>query len=159
MGRETTRQVIVSDSKSAAPRQVIQERIRILADHDSTGSYEFFVHEAGQGAGPPPHFHPWDEAFFVMEGEVEFTYGDQMKTLGAGGFIHFPAGTVHGFRYASATARLAAITSRAGAADFFVALDREVGAAPDFPKIVAIAGRHEVQLPPPPAGQVPGAPV
>jgi quercetin dioxygenase-like cupin family protein len=150
MGQEAARQVIIADSKAAAHRQVLQERITILADHDGTGSYEFFVHEAEQGAGPPPHFHPWDEAFFVIEGEVEFAYGDRLKTLGPGGFIHFPAGTVHGFRYASPTARMAAISSRAGAAGFFTALDREVGAVPDFPKIVALANQHRVELPPPP---------
>jgi len=87
----------------------------------------------------------------VLAGEVEVAYGGNAKTLGPGGFIHFPAGTAHSFRYISPTARIAAITSRAGAADFFTDLDREVGTAPDLPKVLAVAGRHHVEVPAPPA--------
>lgn len=138
--------VIVADSNTAPACQALAERITILADHAGTGSYEFFVHEAAQGAGPPPHFHPWDEAFYVMEGEVEFICDGSVRTLGPGGFIHFPAGTVHSYRYVSSTARIAAITSSAGAAAFFTELDREVGTAPDIPKLLAIAGEHHVEI-------------
>ena len=36
-----------------------------------------------QDAGPPPHTHRWDEAYFVTEGDVEFRVGDQRFTATA----------------------------------------------------------------------------
>jgi quercetin dioxygenase-like cupin family protein len=122
------------------------ERISVLADHDRTGSYEIFLHEASEGAGPPPHSHPWDEAFYVLDGEVDFDFAGRSRKLAAGGFLHVPAGTVHAFRYASPTARILGITSREGAVAMFSALDRECGAAPDMDKVVKVLSGHRVRL-------------
>ena len=47
--------------------------VRVLASRQDTGSYEVTLQEGPEGTGPPPHEHPWDEAFFVLDGELEFT--------------------------------------------------------------------------------------
>jgi quercetin dioxygenase-like cupin family protein len=137
---------IILDGNTLVPRQVLAERITILADHSQTGSYEVTIHDGAEGAGPPPHFHPWDEAFYVMDGEVDFQCGDTSKKLTAGGFIHVPGGTVHAFRYATPTARMVGITSGEGSATMFTALDRECGATPDMDKLVAVLNHHHLQL-------------
>ena len=100
------REVIVAELATTVPCRIFGESISILADHGQTGSYEVYVHDAPEGAGPPAHSHPWDEAFFVVDGEVDFDCGGVSKKVGAGGFVHVPAGTVHSFRYASTTARI-----------------------------------------------------
>jgi quercetin dioxygenase-like cupin family protein len=138
--------VVVADVASVSPCQVIAERISILADHNQTGSYEIFVHDAPKGAGPPPHVHPWDEAFYVLEGEVEFSCGNVQKKLAAGGFVHVPAGTVHAFRYATSTSRILGVTSGPGAAATFAAIDRECGVAPDIEKVMAVLGANLVRV-------------
>jgi quercetin dioxygenase-like cupin family protein len=140
-----TKDLIIADSATIVPRQVLAERITILADHSQTGSYEVTLHDGPEGAGPPPHFHPWDEAFYVMDGEVDFD-GGTLKKLTAGGFIHVPGGTVHAFRYASPTARMVGITSGEGSAAMFTAVDRECGAAPAMDKLVAVLNRHHLEL-------------
>ncbi len=137
---------IIADSTTIAPRQVLAERITILADHSQTGSYEVTLHDGPEGAGPVPHFHPWDEAFYVIEGEVDFHCGGTSKKLTAGGFIHVPGGTVHAFRYVSPTARMVGITSGEGSAAMFTAVDRECGAAPDMDQLVAVLNRHRLEL-------------
>jgi quercetin dioxygenase-like cupin family protein len=137
---------ILANVAGVSPCQVMAEQIFILADHDRTGSYEVFVHEAAAGAGPPPHSHPWDEAFFILDGEVEFNFAGRSTKLAAGGFLHVPAEMVHAFRYASPTARILGITSRKGAAAMFTALDRECGAAPDMTKVIAVLTGHHVQI-------------
>ena len=140
------REPIILDGNTIVPRQVLAERVTILAEHGQTGSYEVTVHDGLEGAGPPPHFHPGDEAFYVMDGEVDFYCGGTAKKLTAGGFVHVPGGTVHAFRYASPTARMVGITSGAGSAAMFTAVDRECGVAPDMSRLVAVLNRHQLQL-------------
>lgn len=54
-----------------------------------------------------PHTHPdHTDSFLVLEGEVEFTAGDETVVLGPGGFISSPAGARHGFRSAGGRARV-----------------------------------------------------
>lgn len=55
-------------------------------------------------AGPPRHYHDrFDEAFHVLDGELELTIGDEApRRLRAGEHVTVPARTVHTFRNASA---------------------------------------------------------
>jgi quercetin dioxygenase-like cupin family protein len=55
-----------------ATKKVVGEEITILANGAQTGSCEFFRQAGPQGSGPPPHHHPWDEAFDVISGKVNF---------------------------------------------------------------------------------------
>lgn len=50
------------------------------------------------GRRPPAHMHPEClEAFFVLEGEVEFTLGEREVRGGAGAFVLVPRGWPHTF--------------------------------------------------------------
>lgn len=132
------------------PLHVVGENIAVLASASATSSYEVFLQSGPEGAGPPPHQHPWDEAYYVLDGQIDVLLGDRMVTVSPGEFVHVPAGTVHNFRMKTATARFLSVSSRSGAAAFFTDLDREVGTNLDLPRMLAIAGRHQVQVPPPP---------
>ena len=140
------RQVIITHSAQITPREVFGEKITILANHTQTGSYEVYVHDAPEGVGPPMHKHPWDEAFYVVNGAVDFVCDGVAKSVEAGGFVHVPSGTLHTFRYASTTARVLGITSGNGAANMFTAVDSECGTTPDLVKAVAVLKRHEVEV-------------
>ena len=51
---------------------------------------------SGDGALPPPHFHPsQDERFEVLEGAVHVVVEGHERRHGAGETFEFPAGTVH----------------------------------------------------------------
>jgi uncharacterized cupin superfamily protein len=55
------------------------------------------------GGFPFPHVHDdLEEAFYVLEGEVEFLLGDTWVTGGAGCTVFIPAGCIHAFRNTSA---------------------------------------------------------
>ena len=54
-----------------------------------------------------PHTHPdHTDSFLVLEGQVEFTAGDETVVLGPGGFISSPPGARHGFRSAGGRAKV-----------------------------------------------------
>lgn len=50
------------------------------------------------GDQAPPHVHHGsDEAFYVLDGELEVLSGDERRILAAGELAFIPAGTVHTF--------------------------------------------------------------
>ena len=141
-----SRDLIITNAAEIEPERVCGERITILADSRQTGSYEIYLHDAPEGAGPPPHAHQWDEAFYVIQGVVDFNCGGLERSVGAGGFVHVPGGTIHSFRYASPTAQILGITSQGGAAAMFTAVDRECGATPVIDTLLGVLGRNGVTV-------------
>jgi quercetin dioxygenase-like cupin family protein len=76
----------------------------IRADLEHIGAIEIDFDET---LVVPPHTHAdHTDSFFVLEGEVEFTAGDETIVLGPGGFISSPPGARHGFRSAGGRARV-----------------------------------------------------
>lgn len=143
-------QSFVVKPSEPTPLQMVGERVSILASAEQTGSVEVFLQSGSEGAGPPPHTHAWDEAYFVLDGQIEVLTGDRVQTLSKGDFVFIPGGTMHRFQMKAPGTRFLSVNSRGGASTFFKAIDREVGDAMDIPKIVDIARRHEVFVPPPP---------
>src|SRR3954452_10615087 len=45
--------------------------------------------------GPPLHHHDFDEAFYVVEGELTFWFGDELVTRGPGSLTFAPRGAHH----------------------------------------------------------------
>lgn len=51
------------------------------------------------GVATPPHRHTREaEAFYLLEGRMDYQVGDQLHELYAGCFIHLPRGLPHAFR-------------------------------------------------------------
>ena len=51
--------------------------------------------------GVDPHVHPdQTDTFYVLDGEAEFTVGEETIRVGPGGYVAAPAGVRHGFRNA-----------------------------------------------------------
>ena len=129
---------------------VVGERIHVLARADQTGTGEAFIQQGPAGSGPPPHMHPWDEAYLMLDGEMDVLIGERRHHLTPGMFAYIPANTVHNFCYTT-PGRFFSYTSAPGAATFFAELDRDAPELPpDIGRIVAIAARNRVNLPPPP---------
>ena len=141
---------LVTPGVAPSALNVVGEKVTVLAKGERTGSYEVFLQSGAEGVGPPLHSHPWDEAYFVIEGVLRVMIGDQAHDLGAGGFVHIPAGSYHNYAGVGGPARLVSITSRPGAAKFFADIDREVPTLPpDLPALLAVAERHRVLVQPP----------
>ncbi len=64
--------------------------------------YEVLEFFCEPGFGPvDPHVHEdHTDSFFILEGEVEFTIGDETFRATPGSFVAAPVGVQHGFRNA-----------------------------------------------------------
>lgn len=131
--------------RSSAPRalNVVGEQITVLASGAQTGSYEIF-HQAGpEGSGPPPHSHPWDEAFYVIQGEIAFGLGDKELVARPGTLVHLPAGTTHWFRFGAGGGEMVSMTSREGASHMFTDFDREISPeSPDVGRLIELGRQY-----------------
>ena len=45
--------------------------------------------------GPPLHHHGFDEAFYVLEGELTFQLGEAVRAAGPGELVFAPRGATH----------------------------------------------------------------
>jgi uncharacterized cupin superfamily protein len=66
-----------------------------------SGSADFSVFESSPPPGrpgPAPHVHgSYDEAWFIIEGTVEFLLDGRRERQGPGGFVFVPRGVAHSF--------------------------------------------------------------
>ena len=135
--------IVVTPDARPTPLDLVGEDMVVLASSVQTGSYEIFLQMGREGSGPPPHHHPWDEAFYVLRGEVRFGANGEESTARPGTLVHIPGGTTHWFKVGEGGADMLSITSKAGASDFFRAISRDGnGNVPGFEDIVRIAAAH-----------------
>ena len=109
--------------------------------------------------GPPPHIHHnEDEAFYLLEGELELMVEGRASVVGAGTFVNIPKGTLHTFRNAGTTpTRFLGLVAPAGFEGFFEEIGEPAtdpsspppAGPPDIEKIMATAPKYGLEIPPP----------
>src|SRR5262249_55494101 len=109
----------------------------------------------------PAHVHHREhEAFYVLEGELQFHVDGRSLTAGTGSWITLAKGSLHHFRnVGAAPAKMLILVTPSGLERFFLEVGREAGdgesGAPtpeDIEKLLATAPKYglEIRLPPPP---------
>jgi quercetin dioxygenase-like cupin family protein len=126
---------------------------------DTEGRLSIVDHRVPPGFAPPPHVHQAsDEAFLVLDGEVEGFCGDRAWQAGPGSLVFLPSGIPHGFQVSSAgPGRLIVIVSPGGF-DQFVAAAGEPATdlrlpdplPPDPARLTELAAAHGIQILPAP---------
>ena len=139
---------VVTPEDYDRPLSVVGTEVTVLASSAATGSYEVTFQKGDEGTGPPPHSHDWDEAFFIIKGAVEFSYGGQTQVARPGTLVHLPSGTVHSFQYCAGGGEMLEITGPGSlATQMFTAIDREISPGPpDIPKVVEVLNKNGVTL-------------
>jgi quercetin dioxygenase-like cupin family protein len=139
--------LIVRPADRPEALSVVGTSVTVLADSAETGGMAITFQHGAEGTGPPPHAHPWDEAFYIVEGTVEFSVGETTAALEAGSLVHVPANTTHAFRYGPGGGRMLEMTGEGSkAAAMFGDFDREMRGEPEIGKVVEIFDRHGVKL-------------
>jgi quercetin dioxygenase-like cupin family protein len=79
---------------------VVGDLYRFLATgEDTNGKYALWEALVPPGGGPPPHtYSQEEEGFYILEGEITFTMGDQRLVVSPGTFANMPVGTPHSFK-------------------------------------------------------------
>lgn len=134
-----------------APLNVLGMPLRFLCDSRETGgAWSLFEEQVPLGMGPPPHRHDWDEAYYILEGELYFEIDGQRVKSSSGDFNYLPRNTVHGFKGASESpARVLIFAAPAHASEFFEEVNMAVRRVPDdLGKIAEIGQRHGIHFMP-----------
>jgi len=130
-------------------------RMTVKATGATTGgALGLIEQELPPGFAAPPHVHhAEDEAFYVLEGELTVTHGDQAVPAPAGTFVFLPRGVPHAFRVGAAPTRLLQLNTPAGLERFFAEAGEpamEPGlpppGAPDVGKMLALAPEYQVEI-------------
>ena len=119
---------------------------------------------ADQHMAVPLHAHSReDEVWYVLEGEIAFTIGDETRIGGPGSFVYIPRHVPHTFQIRSKTARWFGIGLPAGLDEWFfetgepaqaLTLPPPPAGPPDVDAIVASLKRYGTEtLGPPPEPQ------
>lgn len=127
---------------------VVGTDVTVLASNAATQSYGITLQQGEEGTGPPLHSHDWDEAFYVLKGEIHFICDRMDYACTVGTLVHVPRGTVHGFRYGKGGGQMLEITGAGAlAAQMFTAIDKEIPPGPpDIPKLLDVLQRNGVAV-------------
>jgi quercetin dioxygenase-like cupin family protein len=121
----------------------------LVTGEESGGAYFAMEALVPPGGGPPPHIHTReDETFYLLEGQLEFLLGEELRIAGPGDFVNVPRGTVHRFlNTGTETARVVLTFTPAGIDRWFrETLDEapnEVNADDVPDNIAEVAARYE----------------
>ena len=123
--------------------------LRFLCDaKDTNGAWSLMEEEIPVGHGPPPHRHDWDEAYYVIEGALDFEIDGRSVRVEPGDFVYLPRNTVHAFKGAAPSrTRVLIFAAPAHSSAFFQDINREVRAIPDdLARIPEIGRRHGIEF-------------
>ena len=125
------------------------------ADAEETGGAYSLLEVLLTGEGPPQHIHKTeDEAFYVLEGELDVKRGEETLHASAGAFLMIPRGTIHTvWNTGSTPAKTLAIFSPPGFEEYFLdtgSEDREPDKAAYIEKAMAVSEKHNLEIVGPP---------
>ena len=93
----------------------------VLRGSDSGGALTALEVANPAGQGPPLHVHAaQDETIFILEGELRWRLGDEVRVAGPGAYVFVPRGVPHTFQVApDGPARMLITFAPAGMEGFF----------------------------------------
>jgi quercetin dioxygenase-like cupin family protein len=134
----------------------LNQLVVIKAGAKQTGN-AFGLVEVVAPVGPasPYHVHrAEDEAFYVLEGQLEFISGDGRFTGGPGSYVFLPRDIPHGFRVVGTSpARFLILVTPGGFEGFVLEMGEPAASltlpapsAPDMNKLTALAAKYRIEI-------------
>lgn len=127
--------------------------VRILAGAESTdGSFSLVEATEEPGSAAPLHVHHGEaEAFYILEGAIELTCGNDTLTAAAGDFVYTPRGVPHKYVViGDQPARVLLLFSRPGFESFFAEggapLDQPPAGPPDPEQFQRLVHKYDMEL-------------
>jgi mannose-6-phosphate isomerase-like protein (cupin superfamily) len=124
--------------------------VKGATQHAGEGFAVVEYHGASNNPGPPPHVHrTFEECWFILDGEVDFTMNGNVVRARAGSFFLVPRGTSHTFQVVGpSSARWVGIFSPAR----YMGLIEELGkliptdGPPDPAAVAALFARYDTDI-------------
>lgn len=124
---------------------------------ETGGAYSLTEHLMTAASNPPMHVQvDEDEAFFILDGEVEFEVDGVVVLATPGSFAFVARGAAHTFRVLTDTARMLVICSGKptdNLEDFFLGMGEPASArvlptpgTPDEDRLISLCARTGIQL-------------
>jgi mannose-6-phosphate isomerase-like protein (cupin superfamily) len=139
----------------------------LLRSEQSGGAVSLIENRVPAGwEGPPLHHHAFDEAFYVLEGELTFQLGHELATASAGQLAFAPGGVHHTLANRSdADARYLLVCTPAGFERYFdriaaeaAGVDPPASALEPYPETTVVGPTIGEQPDLPPATPLPAVP-
>lgn len=122
------------------------EVIQKVSQVDTNGGWVMNEMIITLGNGAPLHTHPWNETFYVLEGELEVQVGPQKAVATSGMLMFVPENVAHSFRAASPNARVLEMIP-ASAEKFYREGAEQIPTVPPDPEIFqALCQKYNVQF-------------
>lgn len=132
-------------------------RLSMLVEPGRSPGFAIFLNEfPGLGDGPPAHHHDrYDEAFYVLAGEMEFCVDRVTARVPTGSMAFVPRGATHSFRNPSPESAQMLVVTTPEAIDLIVRMP-EGAKNPDA--MQALFTQHDSVIDGPPLGRAATAP-
>src|SRR5471032_2293483 len=99
----------------------------LLSGAETAGKYCLIDMNVPHCGGPGPHRHDFEEMFYLLEGEIEFTFRGKKQVVKQGMTVNIPANAPHFFTNPEGSrARMLCMCSPAGQEEFFMAIGTSV---------------------------------
>lgn len=129
----------------------------VASTAETAGAYSLTEHLVTAASNPPMHVQvDEEEAFYILEGEVEFEVDGEVVIATPGTYALVARGAAHLFRVKTETARMLVICSGKptdNLEDFFLGMGNPatervlpVPAAPDMERLAALTARTGIEL-------------
>lgn len=129
-------------------------RIRVVASaHATDSSFSIVESIEPPGSGSPLHIHHGEaEAFWVIEGTLELTCGENTLTAAAGDFVYTPRDVPHKYVVVGdQPARVLLLFSRPGFEQFFLDAGAPLDGPPSGPPERRVLEHYDLEVLAPPA--------
>jgi mannose-6-phosphate isomerase-like protein (cupin superfamily) len=127
-------------------------RLNLLLEPGRAPGFAVFVNTfPGLGSGPPAHHHTsYDEAFYVLSGEMEFRVDGATEQVREGSMAFVPRGSTHAFRNPRQEPTRMLVITTPEAIDLIVRMPEGIG-NPD--KMRTLFTDHDSHIDGPPLGE------
>ena len=129
---------------------VLTDVIKVLvSNHEKGNNYAVFEEQVPPLGGPPPHRHPDEEIFYVLEGRFEFILTDMENPFQVfpGSVVHVPSNAIHTFKNVGGTpGKMVVLLNPGNLLDYFRAIGTPIRNHHDRPDLTKVPDTSKIDL-------------
>lgn len=129
----------------------------LLSAKDTGGAFALIHGFEIKGLEPPPHIHTLeDESFYLLDGEINYTAGNELFSARKGNWVFLPKGIQHSFQVVTDQAEVLIHLSPGGFENYFIEMSEPAPemviptrpqGPPDVKRIIETASKYGVRFP------------